>query len=66
MAKYLVIYDIGYGEQTEVVELENPSGSDLEDAAYEVWKEHAENNANYRAELLTKELADNYGEEFEE
>jgi len=64
MTKYIVMYNIGYGEEAEVIELNNPTETELEDAAYEVWKENAENNAKYSIALLTKDLADNYGEEW--
>ena len=63
MPKYLIIYNLGYGEETEVIDAENQEGADK--AAYETWREAAENNADYKAEPLTQENAENYGYEDE-
>lgn len=56
--KYLVKYNAGYGEETEIIEAENQD--EATKTSYEVWREAAENNADYSAEPLTKELAEEY------
>lgn len=63
MPKYLVIYNHGYGEESDVVEADSQEEADK--MAYETWKEAVENSADYRAELLTKDNAENYGHEDE-
>ena len=63
MAKYLIVYDYGYGEMSEVVECD--SIEEAEASAYEAWREGAENNSNFFAEPLTRENAENYGHEEE-
>ncbi len=61
--KYLIIYNAGFGEETEIVECDTQAEAD--EAAYASWKEAAENNADYKAEPLTQENAENYGYEDE-
>lgn len=63
MAKWLIVYDYGYGEMSEVVECD--THAEAEQAAYEAWREGAENAANYFAEPLARENAENYGHEDE-
>ncbi len=59
MPKYLIITNAGYGDNEEVIEAENQE--DANKAAYEAWREEAENNGEYRALLLTKEIAEEHG-----
>lgn len=58
MKKYIISWNVGYGDSYEVVEAEN-----MEEAnkmAYEAWRDEAETNADYKAEEYTQELADDY------
>lgn len=59
MKKYLIKFNAGFGEETEVVEAETQEEATT--AAYDAWRESAENNADYEAILLTKEIAEEYG-----
>lgn len=61
--KYLISWNVGYGDAYEVVDVE--SEDEAGEAAYEAWKEDAESNADYSAEPLTKELAEEHGFEDE-
>lgn len=63
MPKYLIMHDAGYGKDYRVAEFD--SDEEAQKAAYEDWRETAENNAEYNAELLTQELAEEYGVEDE-
>lgn len=62
MPKYLITWNIGYGDNTEVIEAASEEKAQKE--AYERWREDAESNSDYSAKLLTPELAEEYGEEF--
>ena len=59
MSKYIIKWNVGYGEEVEVVEA--PDEEAATHIAYERWREDAENNADYGAELYTEELAEDYG-----
>lgn len=58
MKKYLIKWDAGYGESQEVISAE--SQKDADTWAYEIWKEEAENNADYIALELTPEVAEEH------
>lgn len=58
MPKYLMMFDCGYGQERSVEE--HPDQEQADKAAYQLWREHAENNADYSAEELTPELAEEY------
>ena len=57
--KYIIKWNIGYGESSEVIEAENEDEANK--IAYEKWREEAENQADYSAEEYTQEEAENYG-----
>ena len=60
MSKYIIKWDSGHGsDELEVVEA--PDEDAATRIAYERWREEAENNADYGAELYTEELAEDYG-----
>lgn len=61
--KFLIMADVGYGQDFEVIEAETLE--DAQRAAYEKWREEAENNADYWAKPLTQEVAEEYGFEDE-
>lgn len=58
MAKYVIVWNAGYGDSAEVQEHETQEEASL--AAYERWREEAENAADYSARPLTAELAREY------
>ena len=58
MKKYIIIWDAGFGDEAKVVDAESQEEAQKE--AYEQWREDAENNATYRAEPYSAELAENY------
>lgn len=58
MPKYLITWNSGYGENWEVQEHETQEKAN--EAAYERWREDAENNASYQARVVTPELAEDY------
>ena len=60
--KYLISWDAGYGTMYDVVKAESHDEA-MEDA-YQSWREAAESQAEYNAEELTPELAEEHG--FEE
>jgi hypothetical protein len=64
MPKYLIIWNAGWGENTEVIEADTPEQA--QNAAYEACREEMENNADYKAKLLTPEVAEEYDVELEE
>ena len=57
MSKYYITWDIGYGEQWEVVNADNEN--EANEIAYEHWREDAEDSAKYSAVPFTKQVADN-------
>ena len=61
--KYLIKWNVGYGDSTDVVEAD--SYDEAHNMAYEEWREESESQADYSAEVLTQELAENYGHEEE-
>jgi hypothetical protein len=58
MTKYLITWNVGYGEEHAVGNFS--SEDEALDDAYENWKQDAEGNADYDAVLLTPELAEKY------
>lgn len=64
MKKFLITWDAGYGQNEEVIEAENQSEAEAE--AYDRWKDEAESNSDYSAQLLTKDLAEDYGLDWDE
>ena len=64
MAKYLITWDAGCGENQD--EVEATTQEEAQDIAYEAWKQEAESQAEYDAKPMTAELADEYGFNFEE
>jgi hypothetical protein len=56
--KYLITWNAGWGQNEEVVECN--SLEEAEEAAYEAWKQEVENQADYNAQVLTQELAEEY------
>jgi hypothetical protein len=59
MPTYLIRWNAGFGEMIDEVEADNEE--EAEKVACEAWREDAENNAEYSADLMTEELADDYG-----
>lgn len=68
MAKYLITWNSGYGEESDLFEAD--SEEEASDEACRRWREAAENQAEYEARLVTEEnaeeLADEYGIEWED
>jgi hypothetical protein len=64
MPKYLITWNCGYGENWEVQEHETQEAANA--AAYERWREDAENNADYAARTVTPEIIEDYGLDEEE
>ena len=58
MPKYIIAANVGYGEDVEVIEAS--TDDEAQNAAYEKWREDAENNADYWSKPLTPELAAEY------
>ncbi len=58
MKKWIITWNIGYGESAEVVEAETVEKARME--AYDRAREDFENNADYDAVPYTKELAEDY------
>ena len=63
MPKYLIIWNIGFGDNADVIEAEDEQ--EANEAAYQAWRDEAESNAEYRSEPLTEENAEDYGFESE-
>ena len=61
MAKFLIVWNTKYGDSAEVIEAKVYAEANA--AAYEAWREDAENSAAYKALLYTKEIAEDYGVE---
>lgn len=53
MPKYLIEINTGYSPEQMVLTADNQD--DADEIAYEVWREAAENHAEYSAELLTED-----------
>lgn len=51
--KYLITWDVGYGTNFDTIEAD--TFEEAEEMAYECWREDAESNANYSAEIWTEE-----------
>lgn len=65
MPKFIIKWDVGFGENAEIVEADNYAEAEKE--AYQCAKEDFENNSSYSAEPYSLEEAQNYGlEEFED
>lgn len=56
MSKWIIEWDVGYGKSHDVIEAD--SYDEAVEVAYEYWKEEAESNADYGAQKLTEELAE--------
>lgn len=63
MAKFITVYNAGYGDCADIIECENHA--EAEQYAYEAWREACEAQADYSAVTLTQESADEYGLDFE-
>jgi len=61
--KYLITWNAGWGDNQEVVTAD--SLEEAQKAAYEQCREEWENNSDYKAQELTKELAEEEGLEDE-
>ena len=59
MSAYLIRWNTGYGDSDEVVEAASQEEADK--IAYEAWKEEAESQAYYSAEVMTDELREEWG-----
>jgi len=65
MNKFIITWDAGYGEESEVVEADNLD--DATEMAREAWKEDAESNAVFFALEYDKDTAVDLGlEDFED
>lgn len=60
-AKFIIRWNVGYGDNVEVVEAENLAAA--QDAAYEAAREDFESNADYGAMPFTPDLAEKFGVE---
>ena len=58
MGKYLIKWNVGYGENYDEIEADNQK--EAEEAAYQSWRDEAESNADYSAEPMTDELREEY------
>ena len=61
MAKWIITWNCGYGPMADVIEAE--SQEDADEAAYDAWREDAENNADYRAQPYDEDEAEALGAE---
>jgi len=59
MAKFIVSWNVGYGDISEVVECENFEKAQR--YAYEAWREESESQADYGVEEYTEEKAEELG-----
>jgi len=57
--KFIIKWNTGYGDSYDVIEADNEELA--ERAAYEAWRDEAENQADYEAMEYTEELAEDYG-----
>lgn len=64
MAKFILIWDAGFGKNASVEDCMNEE--EALEAAYEMAREHFEAHSDFQAVPLTKESAKEYGVEFEE
>jgi hypothetical protein len=55
MAKFIIKWDCGYGEEFDEIEAE--SLEEAEQYVYEVWRDASESSASYGAEEWTREAA---------
>lgn len=56
MAKWIITWDTGFGASSEVVEAADEDQATK--MAYEAWRQQAEDNADYKAEPYSKEMAE--------
>jgi len=54
------VWTIGYGSTKNVNEGDTITQEEADELSYEIWKEAAENSADYGARPLTQELIDDY------
>lgn len=59
MSKYIIRWNVGYGDSYDEVEAENLDGA--VSLAFESWREEAESNADYDAEPWDAHKAYDYG-----
>ena len=64
MPKFIIKWDIGYGENAEAIEADDIEKA--RNAAYEAAREEFENSAAYSAEPWTKDEAENLNLDTEE
>ena len=61
MPKYIITWDVGFGEEAEVIDAETMKDAEL--SAYEAAREAFESNAKYSAEEYSAERAEELGAE---
>jgi hypothetical protein len=59
MPKFIITWDAGYGETSQEIDASDLESAEME--AYAMWKEEAENNAEYSAQEYTEQLAEDLG-----
>ena len=64
MTRYAIIWDAGFGENW--AEADTATAEQAEQLAYEAALEEFESSVSYHVEVMTKEVAANYGFEWEE
>lgn len=63
MTQYITVVNYGYGDEIEVIDADSQEKADA--VAYEIWKEGAEGQAEYKSVELNAETAEEFGVEFE-
>lgn len=61
MAKWIIIWDAGYGDSADVVEAD--TYEEALEMAHDQWFEDAQSNADYSAYEYTQDRAEAYGVE---
>ena len=61
MGRYVINWDAGYGTSYTIIEANNQDEADIE--SYLMWKDEAESNADYGAELLSEDNYENVEDE---
>jgi len=59
MARFIIRYNAGYGDDYEVIDADNME--DAEKYAYEQWRQIAEDSADYEAMEYSEKLAKEFG-----
>jgi len=57
--EYIIRWNIGYGDDYELIDADNEEQAD--DAAYAMWRDAAENNADYESMKATDKLKKDFG-----